>query len=96
QNSALETRGDAALKLWPNPNRGDLLNVSLLVPEELNTITMDIFDLSGTRVSTRTIPAQGGVLSAVVVLSNDLAAGMYMVNITVGERTYTQRLVIQP
>ncbi|MCB9163616.1 MAG: T9SS type A sorting domain-containing protein [Flavobacteriales bacterium] len=29
-------------------------------------------------------------------LNGELAGGMYMVNITAGDKTYTERLVIQP
>jgi hypothetical protein len=31
-----------------------------------------------------------------IALNGELAAGMYLVNITAGDTTYTERLVIQP
>jgi hypothetical protein len=37
-----------------------------------------------------------GMISTVLDLNGDLAAGMYLVNITAGETLYTERLVIQP
>lgn len=96
QNSAVE-QGDAVLGLWPNPNRGDQLYVSLTsVPEGVGTISMDLFDLSGKRVTARTLQVQDGYVNTVADLNGDLAAGVYMVQITAGDRTYIERLVIQP
>jgi hypothetical protein len=44
----------------------------------------------------RTIAVQNGYLNTALELNGDLAGGMYMVNITAGDKTYTERLVIQP
>ena len=66
------------------------------VGSEISTVTVDIYDLSGKRITTRTIAAQDGVVNTSIALNNDLAQGMYMVNITAGDKTYTERLVIQP
>jgi hypothetical protein len=87
----------AELRMFPNPNRGDLLNVSLSAVEEgVNTVEVDIFDLFGKRVSARTIAVNDGMINTVLDLNGELAAGMYMVNITAGETLYTERLMIQP
>jgi len=99
QNSALDNTSSASpvLGMWPNPNRGDLLNISfasLGVPD--GTITLDILDLSGKRVGSHTIPVQDGSVTTVLTLNGDLAAGMYLVNIVAGEQVFTERLVIQP
>ncbi|MDQ3101309.1 MAG: T9SS type A sorting domain-containing protein, partial [Bacteroidota bacterium] len=84
------------LNMWPNPNRGDLLHLSLdMIPEEVNTISVDIFDLRGQRLLGRTIAIQEGSMNTVLDLGNSMAAGIYLVNITVGEDAYTKRLVIQ-
>ena len=64
---------------------------------------MDIFDLSGKRMVTRTIASQAsssrnggsGFVNTTVDLNGELASGLYMVNITAGEQIFTQRLVIQ-
>jgi hypothetical protein len=83
--------------MFPNPNRGDLLTFSLSAVEEgVNTVSVDIFDLFGKRVSARTIAVTDGGINTVLDLNGDLAAGMYLVNITAGETVYTERLVIQP
>ncbi len=57
---------------------------------------MDIYDLTGKRMSARTLAVAGNSVITTMDLSGELAAGMYLVNITAGSTTYTERLVIQP
>jgi hypothetical protein len=88
---------DGELRMFPNPNRGDVLNFSLSAIEEgVNTVSLDIYELTGKRMSARTIAVTDGNVNTVLDLQGELAAGMYLVNITAGDRTYTERLVIQP
>ena len=64
-----------------------------------NPLPASLFDSSGAEARIRRfygVAALDGFVNTVVDLNGDLAAGMYMVNITAGERVYTQRLVIQP
>ena len=85
------------LRMFPNPNRGDVLSFSLSSIEEgVNTVSVDIFDLYGKRVGARTIVVADGNVNTVLDLNGALAAGMYVVNITAGTDSYTERLVIQP
>ncbi len=93
---ALEETG-STLHLYPNPNRGDqvVLNIDE-VKEGVNTVSVDIYDTFGKRVSARTIAVQDGFINTVLELNGELAAGMYLVNITAGDAQYTERLVIQP
>jgi hypothetical protein len=83
------------LTVWPNPNRGESLRLSI---EDLGatytTANVDITDLFGKRVMAQTIAVQGNTLNTVLELT-DMAAGMYMVNVTVGEKTYMKRLMVQ-
>ncbi|MBL7982707.1 MAG: T9SS type A sorting domain-containing protein, partial [Flavobacteriales bacterium] len=86
--------GDAKLAMFPNPNNGDQLTVSLSAVEDgVATISVDIFDLSGARVSSRTIAVNDGMVYQVLSLG-EMADGLYMVNITAGAQRYTERLVI--
>jgi hypothetical protein len=66
------------------------------VAADVETVTVDIFDLTGKRVSARTISVQDGFINTVLELNGDLSGGLYMVNVTAGDKTYTERLVIQP
>jgi hypothetical protein len=86
--------GDAKLAMFPNPNNGEQLTVSLSAVEEgVETISVDIFDLSGARVSSRTMAVNDGMVYQVLSLG-EMADGLYMVNITAGTQRYTERLVI--
>jgi hypothetical protein len=86
--------GDAKLAMFPNPNNGEQLTVSLSAVEEgVNTISVDIFDLSGAVVSSRTMAVSDGMVYQVLSLG-EMADGLYMVNITAGSKRYTERLVV--
>jgi hypothetical protein len=96
QNFAAEGM-DAELRMFPNPNRGDVLTFSLSAIEEgVNNVSVDIYDLTGKRMSARMIAVTDGQVNTTLDLNGELAAGMYVVNIIAGEMTYTERLVIQP
>jgi len=83
--------------MYPNPNRGDQLFLSVSSVEEgVNTVSVDIFDLTGKRVMARTIAVQDGFINTNLELNGDLAGGLYVVNVTAGTKAYTERLVIQP
>jgi len=85
-----------SVTMYPNPNRGDQLYINLsAVDADVNTVSVDIYDLTGKRVTARTIAVQDGFVKANIDLNNELAGGLYMVNITAGDKTYTERLVIQ-
>jgi hypothetical protein len=96
--AALESNVNGAeLTMFPNPNRGDVLSFSLSAIEEgVNTVSMDVYDLSGKRVITRELAVAGSNVITTVDLNGELAAGMYSVNIIAGSKSYNERLVIQP
>jgi hypothetical protein len=84
------------LRMYPNPNQGDQLMLSLsAVAEGVNTVSVDLFDVFGKRVAARTIPVQDGFVNTMLELNGELANGLYMVSITAGADSYTERLVIQ-
>ncbi|HEX2617063.1 MAG TPA: T9SS type A sorting domain-containing protein, partial [Flavobacteriales bacterium] len=84
------------LLLWPNPNRGDELFLNMAtVAEGVDQVTIDVTDMYGKRVMGRTLPVSNGSLNAVVSLGEQLASGLYLVNLTAGDQTITKRLVIQ-
>jgi FAD/FMN-containing dehydrogenase len=86
----------ATMNLWPNPNDGTRVNVSLTgFDETINTVGVEVMDLHGRMVSTSTIPVQDGYMNTVLPIEQALAPGLYMVNLQVGDDRYTERLVIQ-
>lgn len=87
---------DGALLMWPNPNNGSEVWISLEgIDTVIQTVTVDIHDLLGKRVNARMLPTQDGSLLTLLPLNGDLASGMYMVNIIAGDKVYTQRFVVQ-
>jgi len=92
--ASLPGRQAREAKLFPNPNNGQQLTLSLSAVEEgVNTVAVDIFDLNGARVRAEVIAVNDGMLFQQMAL-NELASGLYMVNITAGSQRYTERLVI--
>ncbi|MEZ4756819.1 MAG: T9SS type A sorting domain-containing protein [Flavobacteriales bacterium] len=100
-NAMMADAGAAArkgeLSLFPNPTRGDLVNLTMTdLADGVNTVNVDIFDLYGKRVMARTIAVADAGVNTVLDLNGSLAAGMYLVNITAGDAVTTERLVVQP
>jgi hypothetical protein len=86
----------AVMSMWPNPNRGDQLFITIdQLNADVTTATVDIFDLVGRKVTSRTIPVNGATLNTVIGLEQGFGSGMYLVNVNAGGQTFTQRLVIQ-
>ena len=83
--------------MFPNPNRGDQVFISLSeVAADVHTVSVDIYDTFGKRVSARTIAVADGFINTTLELNGELAAGLYTVSITAGDQIRTERLVIQP
>ncbi len=95
-NNNLATQSEGFLIMYPNPNQGDQLFINLTeVGAEVFAVSVDIYELTGKRISARTIAVQDGRINTALDLNGDIANGLYMVNITAGVKTYTERLVIQ-
>lgn len=85
------------LSIYPNPNRDGQVTVTMegLSVEEETAVEVDIYDMLGKRVHAERAIAAQGILNHPMDLSHDLGEGMYMVNVTVNGKLYTQRLVRQ-
>ena len=95
-SSNLSAQSEGDFTLYPNPNTGEQLFVNFSAVEKgTNTVNVDIFDMTGKRVIARTIAVQDGFVKASFDLNGDVQSGVYIVNVTAGTKTYTQRLVIQ-
>ncbi|MBK7945582.1 MAG: T9SS type A sorting domain-containing protein [Flavobacteriales bacterium] len=97
-HSELRGTKQEGLSLYPNPNAGNELFVNLTgVDASIETVSVDIYDAFGKRVSARTIAVNGeGFVNTIMQLNGELAAGLYTVSITAGEQQFTERLVVQP
>ena len=90
-----ESTMEPVFSMWPNPNNGEQLYMIIDgLQEEATTATVDLFNLVGQKVATHTIPVNGSTLNTVIPLNGALSNGLYVVNVTVGEQTFMQRLVI--
>lgn len=88
---------EATLAMYPNPNRGDQLFVSMNdINTTISTVTMDVYDMTGKRIVARTIAVQDGFVNQAVELNGELAGGLYLVNFTAGDKIFSERLVVQP
>jgi hypothetical protein len=89
-----QVSGNGNLVLWPNPNNGDHLWLNVdAIGANVETVTIDIYDLTGKRAMGRVLPTQGEQLNTVLDI-NGLSTGVYLVNITAGDKSWAQRLVI--
>lgn len=96
ESEHVDEASTSRMSVWPNPNDGSVVNLSLTdFDRSVSTVALDITDIYDKLVSTRTIPAQDGYLNTTVDFEHQLAPGMYLMNLTAGERRYTERLVIQ-
>jgi len=100
-NSSREVMFDEAtnvtMSLYPNPNRDGLVTLSMEgvdVADE-TMIDIDVYDMVGKRVFTERAVAAEGIVNHRMDLSSRTGAGLYMVNVSIDGKLYTQRLVIQ-
>lgn len=87
----------ASLALYPNPNQGDQIFLTMRhVPEGVGRVGVEMHNMQGQRVMSTTLAAADGFVSGALNLDGGLGAGMYVVSVTVGDRLFTERLVVQP
>jgi len=87
---------NSTFTMYPNPNHGDQLFVSLNSMEPgVHTVGVEIHDMTGKRVISRILGAVDGVFNTTLDLNSELPSGIYLVNLTAGQKSYTERLVIQ-
>ena len=86
-----------SMSIYPNPNRDGQLTVNMdgLYVEDGTTLDIDVYDMLGKRVHAERATAADGRMLRTMDLSNNLPAGIYMVNVTVEGQLFTQRLVMQ-
>lgn len=86
----------STMTIWPNPNRGEVLNILMSdLPENEEIAQVMIIDTYGKTVQIASVPVIGGEVNAVIELSNDLATGMYIVQATAGSSQQFDRIVIE-
>lgn len=92
-DAGLPPRGSGlALAVTPNPARGELrLGVTLLGEQ---AACIDLLDIAGRRLLTRTLPTGASVREERVALPSELPSGVYLVRLRQGSRAALQRVAI--
>ena len=86
----------ARFSIWPNPNDGLMLNLSLTdFDNSLNAVMMDVMDVYGRSVDPRTLTVQDGLLNTSISLKHTLPPGLYLVHLQAGNQRFTERLIIR-
>ena len=82
--------------MFPNPNNGDQVTLVLSsFDRSVNNIQVDVNDIYGKFITRRNIPVQDGYMNTVLSFQQELAPGMYLLNLQAGEQRFTQRMIVQ-
>jgi|GEM_PF-757572 len=94
-NENFSPEDGSALRIYPNPNRGDQIFIVLGgVEDSIGSVAVDIFDVNGRCVSARTITVADGV-TTLLDLEGKLTPGVYLLSITAGGERITERMLIE-
>ncbi|MBS1939248.1 MAG: T9SS type A sorting domain-containing protein [Bacteroidetes bacterium] len=89
-----QVEGQPEINLWPNPNDGQQLNVAVNgIDEQITTAEVRLLDLTGRMALSTQLPVANGSLNSILEL-NGAANGTYLLQITAGDRTWTERVVV--
>ena len=81
--------------VWPNPNRGDRVSISLLnLNEQADRVGIELFDLTGKRILDQVAIATQGSLNTNIELGH-VNSGVYLLRVSVGDVIRTERVVVQ-
>jgi hypothetical protein len=85
------------LSLYPNPNHDGRVSIRMagLEVADGSEVSIDVYDAVGKRVHATQAIAADGLLNQDLDLSGEMGKGLYMMNITVEGKLYTQRLMMQ-
>jgi len=91
-----DTGVSIAAALYPNPTNGSFVNLNINnINEATDRVLVDIYDAFGKLVRSEQFATNGSSLNTVINFNGEIANGVYMVNIIVGDKVQTERLVIQ-
>ncbi|MBK8340471.1 MAG: T9SS type A sorting domain-containing protein [Flavobacteriales bacterium] len=90
----MEASTSSDLQVWPNPVRDGQVNVLIGgLTDDTQRITLDVFDIYGKRVMAFDKENSGSVFNTILDMDG-IAAGVYMVSVTVNDRVYQQRVSV--
>jgi hypothetical protein len=83
------------LSVWPNPVRDGQVTLRLGgLNADDQLVNVDVYDAFGKRVMSETYGNDGNAIFN-GKLNLDAAAGVYMIQVTVNDKTYTERITVQ-
>lgn len=96
QSDVKPVKGDVTWQVFPNPIWEGQFNIQFSeVIEGKGNMTVDILDNSGKLVHSQEINSGDVIGGNKIIVSADLASGIYNVNIRQGEKSSTQQIVVQ-
>jgi hypothetical protein len=82
-----------AVTVYPNPNNGELMNISLSGLEK-GQLQIRVLDAAGRSLSSHVYAVEGS-LQTTLTFEQKLSSGVYLVEITNEGNVRTERLVVQ-
>ncbi|MFZ1685902.1 MAG: T9SS type A sorting domain-containing protein, partial [Flavobacteriales bacterium] len=88
---------NGGMQLWPNPAREGIVTLELAgLSSEARDMHIVVMDLFGKTLVDERISTDGAEeVSTTLTLGNDIASGLYLVNVTSGSTTWTERLMVE-
>jgi subtilisin-like proprotein convertase family protein len=88
---------DITAAIFPNPNAGDQVSINMgNIVDEHQMVTVDVYDIYGKRVHIEEFANSGSELNRVITFGQELAPGMYLINIYLNnEQVLAEKLVVQ-
>jgi hypothetical protein len=90
-----ELAGESFADIYPNPNKGDRMQLNVVNPESGVTV-VKIFDATGKQIWADQYVVEAGVFSTEITPEKGLESGLYVVEIILNNNTLvSQKLVVQ-
>jgi hypothetical protein len=83
------------IKLVPNPNKGDFIVTGSLNSDKDEEVTLEILDMFGQEVYNGKAVTVNGKLNERIILSNNLANGPYLINLSTVSERYIFHFVVE-
>jgi len=95
QASALVGHAEMMASVLPNPCDGQHLSVTVRnAVSGVNAVLLDILNAQGELVVRKSLPVNDGSLNTTIELDRTLAKGSYTVTLILGDRSFTERLIV--
>jgi hypothetical protein len=87
----------AEIKMYPNPNIGDDLMISVTqLSDDMHNIIIEVYDIYGKKVHSENVANSGTSMNTAINFQKPMAAGVYTVNIISNEEVIgARKLVVQ-